>query len=866
MPPFECGIGSCESREGESMIFGKSGRYLKSRGFMPGTIPAHKRIIFALIIFSFFTSLYAQDSQTWYIGKPIADFSFIGLKNVSINDLKPIVKDYIGKNFTMDLFYEVQDKLYGLEKFETITSEAIEFDASRTTVLVKFTVKEKPIISAIQVEGNNGISKSDILDKAVIKKGNFINEAQIKIDEEAIKQLYLDKGFNEITVSSRTEKNETDGTVIVYFTVAEGYKTSIREIKFVGNQFAEANTLRGELKSKQQDFFNQGTYQENRITEDKDAVEKYYRKYGFIKAKVDKIDKNIEKDEEKLRTYLTLVFYITEGDQYTFGDVTFEGNIIFSTDKLKSYIKQQPGKFFNKIQWDSDFQAIQSLYYDSGYISNRFVQDEKIDDVNKQISYSIKIAEHDRAHIENIIITGNVKTKSYVINRELPFEAGDIFSADKIRKGIYNLYNLQYFSNINAQPSQGSAEGLMDLIITVEEQSMADLKFGLAFSGTEFPVSLQFGWSDKNFLGLGLTFGVDVEASLLKQGLAVNYQDNYLFGKNFGGGLSFSFYHSFFQNAQQDNIAKLFFDEDVPDPFDSKEKYQEAIRNGTATEQYNLMEYDSYDFQLGGNLSYFIPTSFGKIGAAPSLTAKSSFVWYDESKYRPYLKAVRDNLDRWSFIYTMGITFYLDNRDIFYNPENGYLLSQYFGLTGSIPAGDRQYVTLKSRAEGFLTLFKIPVSESFDFQTVLALHAGFSWILPPPTENKILATDADLLYIDGMNTGRGWSPIWDGEVMLDFAAELRHPLVRQLLWFTWFFDAVAMLNDWQTLGTLTGDDFYMSFGFGLRVTMSGLPIRVYLAQAFKSTNGQIEFEKGGIPLFDPLNLKFVVSVTQPGGF
>ncbi len=812
----------------------------------------------------------AQDSTQWYIGKPISDFSFINLDRVPITDLKPIVKDYIGKDFTMDIFYEIQDKLYALEKFESITAEATEGDPERKSVVIKFTVKEKPIIGSIQTEGNLSVAKSDILEKASIKKGSFVNEAQIKVDEEAIRELYIDKGFNEVKVSSRTETDAANGTITVFFVIDEGSKTSIREIKFSGNSFASESTLRGELKSKQQDLFNPGVFQESKLIEDRAAIERYYRKNGFIKAKVDNIDRATELSEDKTRLYLTLTFYVTEGDQYTFGDVTFEGNVIFTTEKLKSLIRQQQGKFFDKVQWDTDFQAIQSLYYDGGYITNRFIPQEILDDVNKQVSYKIQIMESDRAHIENIIINGNVKTKTSVILRELPFEVGDIFSTDLIRKGIYSLYNLQYFSNIDAQPVQGSAPGLMDLVITVEEQSIADFKLGLAFSGNEFPVSGQIGWTDKNFLGSGVTLGADVEASLLKQGAAVNYQDNYLFGKNFGGGLSLSFYHNLFRNAPQDIAAPIFTEENVPDPFTSKTDYEEAIKNGTASSKYTLMQYDENDLQLAGNLSYTIPTQLGRIGITPELSTKASFVWYDTLASRHYNKAVRDNVGRWSFVNTVGLTLSLDNRDIFYNPENGYLFTQYFGYTGGLLLGDREFLKVKSRIEGFYTLFKIPVIEGFDFQTVLALHSALSFVLPQYSfqsgTSEIIATETEKLYIDGMNTGRGWSPQWDGEAMLEFAAELRHPLLKQMIWFTWFFDAVALLTDYNAFQTLDGEDFLMSFGFGLRLTIPGLPIRLYFVQPFKVRDGQIEWQTGGIPIGGPLNLKFVVAVTPPGGF
>ena len=129
-----------------------------------------------------------------------------------------------------------------------------------------------------------------------------------------------------------------------------------------------------------------------------------------------------------------------------------------------------------------------SLYTDSGYIYNIINREEERDEATKTITFHVSITEFEKAHIENIILQGNEKTKDYVITRELPFEEGDIFSVDKIRQGYLNLYNLQYFSAVNIDPVEGSERGLMDLIVSLEEQSWASFKFALAFSGM-FP-----GW------------------------------------------------------------------------------------------------------------------------------------------------------------------------------------------------------------------------------------------------------------------------------------------------------------------------------------------------------------------------------------
>ncbi|MBN2738656.1 MAG: outer membrane protein assembly factor BamA [Spirochaetales bacterium] len=829
-----------------------------------------KLLIIALIIIAP-SIITAQEDSSWFIDKPIQDFTFKGLKYVEFSELEPLFRNYIGQGFTFELFSDLQDKLYALDKFDYIEGNAEPGDENKNSVVIVFTVEEKPVITSIVFEGNSSISRNDLLDQVLIKIGDFKDDALLRVDEESIRSYYLEKGFDGIIVDAESKIDEEDQGISVYFKISEGNKTSIKEIQFVGNTYASASTLRGQLKSKKQDLFNSGIFLESNLELDKDLIRNYYRKFGFVDISIDRVERQNEADPQTNRSYLILVFYINEGIQYTFGDVNFEGNVIFTEDELRKYIYQKENTLFNKVEWQQSIEAIKSLYADNGYIYNQFFVNENRDEDNKTISYNIKIVEKDKAHIENIIITGNEKTSKEVILRELPFEVGDIFSVEKIRKGYLNLNNLQYFSAIDIQTPQGSSEGLMDLVINVTEQSWADFKFALTFSGDEFPVSGTIGWSDRNVFGQGITLGVDTEASPIRQGLSFKYQDNYLFGKGFGLGASLSFYHNLIQNAMEDVMAPIFETEDIPDPYTSVEEYNQALSAGTTSANAVDTKYDSYDLSLSGNTGYFKDVLFGRLGISTGLSTAISYIWYDQNKFRPYSSTVRDNYNTFRFIDTWGTTLYWDNRDIYYNPENGNYLSQYIQFAGGFLLGDRHYIKLKTRAEAFLTLFKIPVLKNWDFQTVLAIHSAIGFVLPNYDlfggECVIQATEREKLYIDGMSTARGWSPVWDGESMLDFSVELRHPLIKEYIWWTWFFDGAALWPDREDIASMKLDDFYFSFGGGIKLSIPGIPLRLYLAQRFKFNDNQLEWIPGDINFGDNgMGFKFVVAITQPGGF
>ena len=252
---------------------------------------AARTLALILLFASLAAALPAQSAndQEWYIGKPISDFTFTGLVTVKADDLRAIVKPYIGSNFSLELLWEAQAKLFALDSFESIEPNANPADETRAAVVIEFVVKERPTISAIEIVGNTGLRSGEILDKIVLKKGDLTNPGKLKGDEEAIRALYLDKGYTDIAVTGSTVEAEARGTVKVIFQIVEGLPTTIREVRFSGNSFASESTLRNLMKTKPQALFNSGVFQEARLAEDTQAILDYYGDHGYVDAKVERV-------------------------------------------------------------------------------------------------------------------------------------------------------------------------------------------------------------------------------------------------------------------------------------------------------------------------------------------------------------------------------------------------------------------------------------------------------------------------------------------------------------------------------------------------------------------------------------------------
>lgn len=821
------------------------------------------RITAALILIS--SAVFAQNTSDWYMGKPIKDITFEGLNHVKTSELEGVIEPYIGRLFDDNLFWELQGRLYALEVFDMISPSAVPSDQAGSAVVVKFVVTEKPIVSKITFDGNSGLRKSELLDTITLKVNDVVNALKLKNDEKAIHDKYLEKGYPDITVRTET-KTLNDKTLSVSFIIDEGEKLAIEGFRFEGNTAFSERTLRGLLSLKAKSLLNDGAFQEAKLLADKDAIASYYRERGYVDAAVIDAVREARKDEAG-RNLLTILFKIKEGRQYTFNGVSFEGNKVFPTDQLSSLVFLKVGQTLNLKRLEADFQRVADLYFENGYIFNTISKKEIRNEEVGSIAYVITIVERSRAHIENIIIRGNKKTKEAVILREIPLEPGDIFSKTKVIDGMRNLYNLQYFSSVAPETPQGSADNLMDLVINVEEQPTADIQFGVTFSGTStpdaFPISGLIKWNEKNFLGSGNIFGVELTGSPDTQKLSFQYTERWLFGLPLSGGFDFTIGHSKLKTAQ-DSFSPIFNgdeEEAFPDPYLTYEEYYDSSK--TIPSAY-LMEYDKWDISVGFSSGYRFLTKLGSLGLGGGL--RTGFVRnsYDDTLYRPFDPTLRDGNNDWLYSNSVWTSISLDKRDISYDPSKGYYGMQRFNYVGIFDFEKEHYIRTDTKAEWYYTLFSFPIGDSFKFKTVLATHSSMSLIFPQFTGDPTI-TSSNRLAIDGTFIARGWYDertnrglaLWDNWV------ELRMPVVPNILAFDWFFDAAAVKNTpYEMFNHLAAEDFRFGLGGGFRFAIPQFPFRLSLVKRFLVQDGEIHWQEGSLfrQADDPTSgLDFVLS-------
>ena len=850
----------------------------------------------------------AQSSADWYLDKPIAEIRFDGLATIQRSDIEGVTRPYVGRKFTEVLFQDLQSALYNLDYFDgLIVPTAIKANDQASEVILLFKVTEKPIVDAIDFSGNEKLRTGELQNVLTVKKGDLINQAKVAVDEQALEAYYRERGFLDVTVSSVTQDTDARRTKVL-FKVNEGLQTAVKSITFQGNSFASESTLKGLMDTKAQSLFDSGLFKEAAFSKDLRSIETYYWNKGYLDARVTDVQRNIVFDNVSGRNVLNLVLTLKEGESLTFGGFSFEGNQIFSQDELQALVRQQTGKTLSKERLESDYQRVVDLYLENGYIFNNISRQENRD--GRTAQYKVIIVERPRAHIENILVKGNTKTKDKVVLRELPVEVGDVFSKAKIVSGIRNLYNLQYFSTVSPETPQGSADGLMDLVLNVEEGKTADISFGLSFSGTsDFPISAQVKWSERNFLGNGQNLGIDSTLNQASQSLNLTFTENWFLDQRLTLGGTLGFSHSVNTKIDQDILGPTYSDQEIPDPYKDNEyvfsssasydpddagplppiaynagdlfpglatqsdistyklitRYQYDLNNGTVKKN-SQMTYDSWKFTLGINTGYSWFTNLGRFSLGTGEKSTLQLVTYDSSIYRPSSPSLRENLDQWRLNNQWWTKVTWDTRDLVYNPSNGFNLSETVTFAGGFLGGNTHYTRFDTKGENYWKFVSWPLADAYVLDLVLKVRTAFSFLTKPLGGTGTMTLQpTDELYIDGMLSGRGWGYQTGAKATWTSGVEIRTPVpfVGQLLWIDTFLDHSALIDTESNLSnpfTLPLASQKFSWGTGIRIVSPQFPLALYVAKPFLLDNsGKLTWAKGDGLFGDQIDMKLVVA-------
>lgn len=807
------------------------------------------------------TTTPALTGQWWY-GMTLSGFSFTGLQNVSQRTVDNLLDDYAGLSYTVELENEINNLLYSQPWLEYIESYEMVLDPSGTSFTMHITLHEIPMVTAVLFEGNNEVNARTLMDQQDIAVGSYHSPGLLRANASLVQSYYLSHGYAEATVSVRSEINEADNTVSVIYTVSEGPQYKISSINFTGLSAFTERQLKGEMQSKERSFFRSGNFVASTMDADIQTLVNYYYDNGYVDVQIDGYtleDVTVEGDRYHM---VAVNIDINEGSQWLMGTITFSGNSVVSDEQIQGAIHLREGAVHNSSEVTAQIQEIASLYYNDGYIQTMINPTMTRNEDTHTIDYHLTIQESGQSVIERIVITGLTKTKPYVLERELELQVGDVFSQAALQRSALNILNTGIVSDIATGLYQGQSENGVVLEIAVEEGSQMQLQFGATFGGTVdgFPVSGFLQWSDTNLFGTGRDLSISTTLSPDTQAISLSLYDGWVGDRRWSNGISLSFERNSNSHVLQRGTGSGYYrgydteSTTYPLGFTSNSSWQAADELTSASE--DLMSYNFLSFSLSYTTGYTFNFAPGDLSLSVGLSLGLSRAFYDNN-YDPFEWIIMKYHEGWQFSNSLSFNLSWDGRDLIENTTRGYLLSLGYTYAGGILGGLSNYNRLSMSAAGYVPLFTYVNDEGQSSSLVLSGTTSLGLMLPQYWNDKDSegwdwysadrgATRYEMLYLDGMNTGRGFSTklwqsiLWHNEVALSY------PIVRNILNFEAYISADGANEYLSGLKGLGDMHWYFSTGFGIKLKISGFPLGLYWVKTAEFNDGDFWFNNGGV--------------------
>lgn len=431
-------------------------------------------------------------------------------------------------------------RIWRMGKFNDVQVDAT---LSPSGVVLVFIVEEKPSIRKIVVTGNDKVDIDKINEVLDLKKNQILSLPQVKKNAEKIREQYLEKGYYLAVVDFEVKViNKT--TVEVYFKVSEGEKVEVREVRFVGNRAVKTAELASILRTQSAGYFSfltsSGTYKDDVFQRDQMLIRAYYYDKGYINVSLSKPHVVLSPD----RRFMYITISVTEGEQYSIGDIDFKGDLLGPKDLMKKAqagdkaaikklkapyfkrLKTKKGELFSRSKLGEDIVGLTDLYKNQGYAFANVTPLTNIDMDKRIVHLTFEVEKGKLVTIERINIAGNTKTRDKVIRREMVISEGDLYSGARIDVSRRRVEALGFFKDVTVNTKQGSMDDRIVIDLRVSERPTGTFQIGAGFSSVENFIA-QAQISQNNLFGRGQSLTLQAQLSGLRQLFLLRFTEPY---------------------------------------------------------------------------------------------------------------------------------------------------------------------------------------------------------------------------------------------------------------------------------------------------------------------------------------------------
>ena len=334
----------------------------------------------------------------------------------------------------------------------------------------------------------NALKETGLFEDVVLQPTSYDGGVRIVVDvmeKQDVANLLKEKG-----VAINSEREDTDKSVVLSY------------VGVAGNKEVPTSEVLKAAQLKSGEYFSKSRVEE---------AQRNILATGYFSTV--KPEAKVNKDS------IGITFEVVENP--TIKNIVVTGNHTFSTQEIMAALSTKVGSIENYNNLRADRDKILGMYQEKGYTlvniadmstdENGVLNVKIVEGIVRKIEVKKMITKQKgnrRSPTDDVL-----KTKNYVIDREIEIKPGKIFDVKEYDATVENLMRLGIFKNVKyeARSVPGDPEGI-DLILLIDEDRTAELQGGVAY-GSESGLMGTLSLKDSNWRGKGQELGFTFEKS-----------------------------------------------------------------------------------------------------------------------------------------------------------------------------------------------------------------------------------------------------------------------------------------------------------------------------------------------------------------
>jgi outer membrane protein insertion porin family len=364
-----------------------------------------------------------------------------------------------------------EDDLRGLGYYEARLRETHEFTADGRSVNITLDVERGPRVRVVIAGDPLPETQREAL--ASIRQERQVDQDLLEDVGRGIEASLRRQGYRsaEATFARETRGDE----VVLTFTVARGPLHRVGSIDVAGLTALSRTDVAPVLLLKPGEPFVDA-----RVTTIATALSELYRVRGFAQVSV-KPDLQVLPAETAAGVSFRPVavrFDIVEGPRTLVSAVRIEGASALGEERIRALLSLVASRPFYRQQLNADRDALEAAYRAQGFQRVSATPQLTFDTGSGQVAIAWIIREGPQIHVDEILITGNIRTNTALIRREMTLKPGSPLSDDALVENQRRIAALGLFRRVRLRELPRAGDTTRDILVDVEEADPTTITVG----------------------------------------------------------------------------------------------------------------------------------------------------------------------------------------------------------------------------------------------------------------------------------------------------------------------------------------------------------------------------------------------------